>query len=110
MATKNNPGKFDCYANAEPDEPMFVLLGRDRMGASIVRLWALAREGEGLTANEKLEEAYQCACAMADHAESLGKTALNALDYLPFDVLQRALERRGATVTPAPHGGDAAAI
>ena len=29
MATKNNPGKFDCYTNAEPDEPMFILLGRD---------------------------------------------------------------------------------
>lgn len=21
MGTKNNPGNFDCYANAEPDEP-----------------------------------------------------------------------------------------
>lgn len=30
MGTKNNPGAFDCYANAEPDEPMFVLLGRDK--------------------------------------------------------------------------------
>lgn len=29
MGTKNNPGAFDCYANAEPDEPMFVLLARD---------------------------------------------------------------------------------
>ena len=26
MGTKNNPGKFDCYANAKPDEPLFVLL------------------------------------------------------------------------------------
>ena len=29
MGTKNNPGQFDCYRNAEPDEPMFVLLARD---------------------------------------------------------------------------------
>ncbi|HAW11807.1 MAG TPA: aspartate decarboxylase, partial [Chloroflexi bacterium] len=29
MGTKNNPGKFDCYDDAHPDEPMFVLLGRD---------------------------------------------------------------------------------
>ena len=29
MGTKNNPGKFDCYEHAKPDEPMFVLLGRD---------------------------------------------------------------------------------
>jgi hypothetical protein len=29
MGTKNQPGKFDtCYANADPDEPMFVLLGK----------------------------------------------------------------------------------
>ena len=28
MGTKNNPGRFDCYGNAEPDEPIFVLLGR----------------------------------------------------------------------------------
>jgi len=28
MATKKNPGEFDCYANAGPDEPMFVLLAR----------------------------------------------------------------------------------
>jgi hypothetical protein len=28
MGTKNVPGKFDCYANALPDEPTFVLLGR----------------------------------------------------------------------------------
>ena len=26
MGTKNNPGKWDCYANAEPDEPMIKLV------------------------------------------------------------------------------------
>jgi hypothetical protein len=25
MGTKNNPGKFDCYANAEPDSPAAAL-------------------------------------------------------------------------------------
>jgi hypothetical protein len=29
MGSKIQPGKFDCYANALPDEPMFVLLARD---------------------------------------------------------------------------------
>lgn len=33
MGTKNNPGEFDCYANAAPDEPMFILLGRDQTRA-----------------------------------------------------------------------------
>lgn len=38
MGTKNNPGRYDCYANAEPDEPMFVLLGHDRHAATLVRI------------------------------------------------------------------------
>lgn len=40
MGTKNNPGTFDCYANAKPDEPMFVLLARDKKAPEIVRAWA----------------------------------------------------------------------
>lgn len=45
MGTKNNPGKFDCYENADPDEPMFVLLGRDRLAPSLVNIWAMIRAG-----------------------------------------------------------------
>ena len=30
---KENPGRFDCYANALPDEPMFVLLARENTNA-----------------------------------------------------------------------------
>lgn len=44
MGTKNNPGKFDCYANAEQDEPMFILLGRDPSAPDLVRGWADDRE------------------------------------------------------------------
>lgn len=40
MATKNKPGEFDCYANADPDEYMFVLLARDSSAAFVVRVWA----------------------------------------------------------------------
>lgn len=63
MGTKLNPGAFDCYANATPDEPMFVLLGRDRHAPGLVRLWALlrARVGED---EEKIAEALACADAM----------------------------------------------
>ena len=46
MGTKNNPGKFDCYENAEPDEPMFVLLGRDPLAAHLVSLWSKIRMGD----------------------------------------------------------------
>lgn len=44
MGTKNNPGKFDCYANALPDEPTFVLLGRDPEFANLVLAWAERRQ------------------------------------------------------------------
>lgn len=43
MGTKNTPGTYDCYANAEPDEPMFILLGRDPDAAELVELWAKKR-------------------------------------------------------------------
>lgn len=46
MGTKNNPGKFDCYANADPDEPMFVLLGRDRLAGHLVSIWSKIRMGD----------------------------------------------------------------
>lgn len=45
MGTKLKPGKFDCYANAEPDEPMFVLLARDPLAPQLVRIWAKMRAG-----------------------------------------------------------------
>jgi hypothetical protein len=73
MATKNNPGEFDCYENAEGDEPMFVLLARDPQAPGLVRQWAHDRElriaiGEyrELTEDEKrqVDEAMECANAM----------------------------------------------
>lgn len=68
MGTKNNPGKFDCYANAEPDEPMFVLLARDPVAAHVVRYWAWIREQNEpvvtIAKSQKLVEALECADAM----------------------------------------------
>lgn len=62
MATKNNPGKYDCYANAEPDEPMFVLLARDQEAPNLIRIWASLRERRGENP-EKVAEARACADA-----------------------------------------------
>lgn len=47
MGTKNNPGAYDCHAKAEPDEPLFTLLGRDIHAPVMVRLWADHREVAG---------------------------------------------------------------
>jgi hypothetical protein len=66
MGTKNNPGKFDCYANAEPDEPMFILLGRDKHAPLLVRLWAGIRALEGEEEGAKAMEALECASAMSE--------------------------------------------
>jgi hypothetical protein len=52
MGSKLSPGKFDCYANAEPDEPMFVLLARDELAGVLVTMWGLLRIG----AFDKLDE------------------------------------------------------
>lgn len=72
MGTKNNPGNFDCYANADPDEPMFILLGRDTNAPQLVQEWAEMREAAGED-RAKTEEARDCADAMIDWLEKLGK-------------------------------------
>ena len=60
MSTKNNPGAFDCYAKAEPDEPMFVLLARDPLAPIIVAEWIKRARRHGVP-DEKLSEALLCA-------------------------------------------------
>ena len=63
MGTKLKPGKFDCYANAEPDEPMFVLLARDPLAPMLVRLWSDMREHFAGNPS-KVFEARTCAIEM----------------------------------------------
>ena len=65
MGTKNNPGDYDCYESAEPDEPMFVLLARDGLAPMLVRRWANARvQMKNAKDTEKIAEALRCADAM----------------------------------------------
>lgn len=72
MGTKNNPGQFDCYQNAEPDEPMFILLGRDKHAPTLVWLWASLRELDGEDP-AKVKEARECAAAMMGWAHDHGR-------------------------------------
>jgi len=111
MGTKNKPGAYDCYAAAHPDEPMFVLLGRDPSAAALVRLWCSLRdEVKPLDARnvEKIIEAMACASAMeawcVDTARRL--PVHSVLELLPFEDLAAELRRRGAIVTSVAHGGD----
>jgi hypothetical protein len=70
MGTKNNPGKFDCYAKAEPDEPMFILLARDPSAPWLIEKWCDERAtqiGAGdrpESDREKIAEAIECAREM----------------------------------------------
>lgn len=73
MATKTNPGKFDCYTKAAPNEPMFILLARDPTAPQLVGLWAetYLRKKQRLgtcdsSVEEKFEEAMACAKSMRD--------------------------------------------
>jgi len=72
VGTKNAPGEFDCYDKAEPDEPMFVLLGRDPSAGETVRLWAQMRHGDPKE-SAKCAEALACADALDAWAKKLGK-------------------------------------
>jgi hypothetical protein len=68
MGTRNNPGKYDCYYKAAPDEPIFVLLGRDPVASVVVRFWIQMRKLIGGTQQDKLDEALRCARYMEDYA------------------------------------------
>lgn len=77
MATKEEPGKYDCHAAAAPNEPIFTLRAKDELMAPMIRLWIAMRQGDyaaamdaldvGLTLRrketspEKLAEAERCA-------------------------------------------------
>lgn len=80
MGTKNNPGKFDCMSKAEPDEPVFVLLGRDPVAAIVVRLWTELRAKLGDKDSEKIQEAWDCADAMEAWARKKEKEVDRAND------------------------------
>jgi len=96
MGTKENPGRFDCYERAAPDEPMFVLLGRDPSASLLVNLWAELRE-VAAEDPEKIAEARDCANALALYATKLGKgdrvcaNANAALDEYRSTVLRLVL-------------------
>lgn len=73
MGTKNDPGKFDCYANAEPDEPMFVLLARDISAKYLTAAWAAIKCGDMVTAMKMV-------CDAIKEQERIGKPFREPLD------------------------------
>lgn len=88
MGTKNNPGSYDCYANAEPDEPMFVLLARDPLAPILVEIWAKLREYFP-SDSQKTHEARNCANAMRDWREE-NRELISAAKLREVQALARA--------------------
>lgn len=104
MGTKNNPGQFNCYAAAGPDEPLFVLLGRDILAPALVELWATIREVLGED-SASIGDARDVAAAMKQHLYGLRRQHIDVLDYVPLDRLLEAVQRRGPPhVVPVPLG------
>lgn len=66
MGTKNNPGRFDCHASADPDEPLFTLRAKDPLAPALVRLWAKLYSVRPDCNKDKVIEAMTCAAAMED--------------------------------------------
>lgn len=91
MATKNNPGPFDCFSRAEPDEPMFVLLGRDAAACLTVVFWVRMRLALGQPLEDpQIEEARECSRKMEKWAKSKGKDVEAALRAFEKVVVESA--------------------
>jgi hypothetical protein len=101
MGTKNKPGAFDCYANAEPDEPMFVLLGRDKHAPALVWLWAALRELDG-EKPEKVAEARDCCQAMMAWIAEKGKASVGVGQAVLAGVLELIRTANHATKHLSP--------
>lgn len=71
--TKNSPGAFDYLSKAAPDEPMFILLGRDPTAARVLSFWTALRVASGLNqaTDEQIKEAQQCVGQMDDWARNV---------------------------------------
>lgn len=91
MGTKNNPGKYDCHAAADPDEPMFVLLGRDPFACILVRIWADLREDLGRPIGD--EEAAATAALSDEEQEKISEARKTANELEAY-----ARRRRGNAV------------
>jgi hypothetical protein len=93
MGSKRNPGMYDCHAAAEPDEEMFVLLGRDPAASLLVTMWVAMKIETGKSRDDpKLEEARECARRLEAWALSKNKDTKAAF-YAFKRVIEDAAKR-----------------
>lgn len=90
MGTKNEPGEFDCYAKADPDEPIFVLRAKDKLAPHLVRLWQAAYLADPfsiLEAAAALGRAMECAPGLSDKADEAATCATDMENWRAENIL-----------------------
>jgi hypothetical protein len=91
VGTKNNPGNFDNQ-NADPDEPMFVLLARDKVAPILVWLWVALRDIQGEDF-AKLIEARHCSMDMYEWAVQHGRQPLPIHNADTLALLRKIIDK-----------------
>ena len=109
MGTKNNPGAFDCYDAAAPDEPMFVLLARDKHAPTLVWLWSILRELDQEDP-AKVAEARTCVTNMLVWAKEHDRSAVGLGQATLAGVMELIRAANFAVKNPQNTGTDDAVI
>lgn len=101
MGTKNNPGEYDCYDKAAPDEPIFTLRANDPDAPDVVRFWAMKRSERAPLDRAKVAEARQCAVEMENwrkqrllrHPDKVAEIlGLRRIDFPNEDEFKRSID------------------
>jgi hypothetical protein len=95
MATKANPGKFDCYAKLELHEPHFVLRGKDPIGGYLVDIWAALRCG-------KKDVAIRLVNLAAKHLNEINKPLLSEREEKISEACHCAVKMREWSASKLP--------
>lgn len=68
--------RHSCWNRAQDDEPVFVLLGRDKSAAVAIRAWIFNRlaTGKSTEASPEIVEAREAAARMEKYAAARSKS------------------------------------
>lgn len=114
--TKSHPGAFKCYEAALPDEPMFVILGRDPAGPATLEFWATERVRQEKVHERDDQDRIKAAVDEAKDMAAWRTMILDSMDpielvpawKLPRQIMDDDGPVREITSSPAlaaPYGG-----
>lgn len=100
MATKDNPGKYDCYSKAAPDEPLFTLRGKDPSAPYFVQMWTASRMGNKEAVHNMVEMMFHdndvLARVSTDEHDKLKEAKAVAGEMLVWRKRKEAADAKGA--------------